>query len=101
MNQRSAPAIHEFMARNAPRDDAVAPVRSSTDERPLGERYAKGLRGTVLMKNPNLRMAHGDAVVPKPPPPDVYFGNPKSDITKGFEMIYQRSYSAGMCASRD
>jgi hypothetical protein len=93
--------ITAFMEKNAPVDLAAVPRRAATDERPLGERYPKGLKGTVLLRNTNLRMAHGDKNVPKPPPPAVYFGNPKSDITKGFEMIYQRSYSAGMCASRD
>ncbi|KAL1503387.1 hypothetical protein AB1Y20_011438 [Prymnesium parvum] len=62
------------------------------DERPLS--YAKDVQGTVLMKNRNLRMAYRapDDPVPRTGRPEVVLGRLKSDITTGFEKIYERSY---------
>ena len=50
------------------------------------------LKPALCRRNPNLKMALKQTDVPKTYGPDYFLGKKKSDITKGKEMIYQRSY---------
>merc|ERR1711935_1082765 len=84
-----------FMSRNAPVTDT--PLQFSTfDESKTTTHYAKDCRGTVLMKNNTLRMSYRAPEEPRPhllPEGGVSLkGRPSSDVTKGFENLYERSY---------
>ena len=108
-----------FAQKSAPPSSVPPLVVSSFDETKTNVNYPKDLRGTVLMcllatpahrqclcgvdgprllsrrKNTTLRMSYR---APDDPCKVVatekinYKGKPSSDVTKGFEKIYERSY---------
>jgi|Transcript_32142 hypothetical protein len=70
----------------------VEPSRESETEKAAA--YPKDVRGTVLMKHMHMRMAYRspEDVMPQGRRPEVLIGRLKSDITNGFEKIYERSF---------
>ena len=86
-------ALRKFMSRNAPQTEPTM-YRGVIDETVTRINYPKDITGTVLLKNASMRMAYTrpDEKKVTYPQPDVLLGRLKSDVTTGFERIYERSY---------
>ena len=94
--------LQTFMSRNAPlaeepiQQHVLTAIEMSRDESKTTIKYPKDCRGAVLMKNNTLRMSYRAPDEPRPhlqPEGGVKLnGRPSSDVTKGFERLYERSY---------
>ena len=86
------PAVQRFMAKNGPPPPPKRKEYKYNESESMIS-YPKDITQSVLLKNMNMRMAVTPPGHKQPPinPPDVC-GRLKSDVTSGFERIYERSY---------